>query len=192
MSLIRSAWCLISIPRLCEFTLISTTCPKASRTSASSIKPVSSLREATMPAWMAAPRATTSLTAMELSGFLPLISCSIWPVISMWVEPPTRSTRSTWSQPKPAWRSTCCVVNRATTQVIDQDRALFARQDVVRIEVAGAPRRLERIGEGGRRRFVENIQDVEPGDTAGVLRRLAARVIKVSRHRDDGLADGAD
>ena len=65
-----------------------------------------------MPAWMAAPRATTSLTASELSGSLPLISCSICPVIGMCVEPPTSRMRSTLSQPSPAWRSTCCVVSR--------------------------------------------------------------------------------
>ena len=39
--------------------------------------PSSPARAATMPAWMAAPRATTSLTASELSGALPLSSCSI-------------------------------------------------------------------------------------------------------------------
>ena len=34
---------------------------------------------ATMPAWMAAPRATTSLTASELSGALPVSSCEHLP-----------------------------------------------------------------------------------------------------------------
>ena len=67
---------------------------------------------ATMPACRAAPRATTSLTASELSGGLPVSSCSICRVIGMCVEPPTSSTRSTWSQVRPAWRSTCCVVSR--------------------------------------------------------------------------------
>ena len=52
-----------------------------------------------MPACRAAPRATTSLTASELSGALPLSSRSICPVIGMCVEPPTSSTRSTCSQP---------------------------------------------------------------------------------------------
>ena len=54
---------------------------------------------ARMPACRAAPRATTSLTASDWSGALPLSSCSICRVIGMCVEPPTSSTRSTWSQP---------------------------------------------------------------------------------------------
>ena len=65
-----------------------------------------------MPAWRAAPRATTSLTASELSGSWPLRSCSIAAVIGMCVEPPTSRTRSTSGQPIAAWRSTCCAVSR--------------------------------------------------------------------------------
>ena len=51
-----------------------------------------------MPACRAAPRATTSLTANDWSGGLPLSSWSICRVIGMCVEPPTSRTRSTCSQ----------------------------------------------------------------------------------------------
>ncbi len=67
---------------------------------------------ATMPACRAAPRATTSLTASELSGVLPLTSAIMRPVIGMCVEPPTSKIRSTWSQLRLACFKTCCTVKR--------------------------------------------------------------------------------
>ena len=76
-------------------TLISTTWASMARAAGSSDDSSASLREAMMPAWRAAPRATTSLTANEWSGALPVSSRNICPVIGMCVEPPTRRMRST-------------------------------------------------------------------------------------------------
>src|SRR5205085_7000607 len=70
--------------------------------------------------------------------------------------------------------------------------AFLAGQDVVGGEVAGAARRLERVRQGGGGRLVEDIEDFEAGDTAGVLGGLAARVVEVRRHGDDRLAHRAD
>ncbi len=72
-------FCLTSMPRLWALTLISTTAPSASLAVVERADRSLAVRAATMPAWMAAPRATTSLTASELSGALPLSSRSICP-----------------------------------------------------------------------------------------------------------------
>ena len=47
---------------------------------------------------------------------------------------------------------------------------------------------VEAVGERRRRRLVDDAQHVEAGDLAGVLRRLALRVVEVRGHGDDRLA----
>ena len=48
---------------------------------------------------------------------------------------------------------------------------------------------VEAEGEGGRGRLVDDALDLEAGDLARVLGRLALRVVEIGRHRDDGLGD---
>ena len=74
-SLMRSSLAfLTSMPRLCALTLISTTCSSSALASGSSRWSSWLPWAATMPACRAAPRATTSLTARELSAGLPVSS----------------------------------------------------------------------------------------------------------------------
>ena len=48
---------------------------------------------------------------------------------------------------------------------------------------------VEPVGQRRRGRLVDDPRDLEPGDLAGVLGRLPLAVVKISRHRDHGLAD---
>ena len=48
---------------------------------------------------------------------------------------------------------------------------------------------VEAVGQRRRRRLVDDAQDLEAGDLAGVLGRLALRVVEIRRDRDDGLRD---
>ncbi len=48
---------------------------------------------------------------------------------------------------------------------------------------------VEAIGQRGRGRLVDDAQDVEPGDLAGVLGCLALGVVEISRNGDDRLLD---
>ena len=68
-------------------------------------------------------------------------------------------------------------VERPAAEVEDEDRVL-------------GPFLVEAVRECGRGRLVDDAQDVEPGDLAGVLRRLALRVVEVGRDRDDGIGHG--
>ena len=62
-------------------------------------------------------------------------------------------------------------VERAAAEVEDEDRLVGALL-------------VEAVGERGRGRLVDDAQDVEAGDLAGVLRRLALRVVEVGGHGD--------
>src|SRR5262249_1961947 len=68
-------------------------------------------------------------------------------------------------------------IERAATEVVDRDRL---RRFLL----------VEAIGQRGGRRLVDDAQDLEAGDAAGILGRLALRVIEIGRHRDHGLRDG--
>src|SRR5690606_33062348 len=48
---------------------------------------------------------------------------------------------------------------------------------------------VEPVRQRGRGRLVDDAQDLEAGDLAGVLRRLALGVVEVGRDRHDGLRD---
>ena len=64
-------------------------------------------------------------------------------------------------------------VERAAAEVIDGDRAGFLL--------------VEAVGERRRGRLVDDAQDLEAGDLAGVLGRLTLRVVEIGRNRDDRL-----
>ena len=66
-------------------------------------------------------------------------------------------------------------VERAAAEVVDGDEA-------------GVPL-VEAVGERGRGRLVDDAQDLEPGDAAGVARRGALRVVEVGGHGDDRAID---
>jgi hypothetical protein len=67
-------------------------------------------------------------------------------------------------------------VERATAEVVDRDGLFLALL-------------VEAVGERRGRRLVDDPEDFEAGDLAGVFRRLALRVVEVGRHGDDGLGD---
>ena len=64
-------------------------------------------------------------------------------------------------------------IEGAAAQVIDQDGMVVGLVDAV--------------GQGRRRRFVDDTQDIEARDLAGVFRGLALAVGEVGRHRNDSL-----
>ena len=66
-------------------------------------------------------------------------------------------------------------VERAAAEVVDGDRLVLLL--------------VEAVGQRRRGRLVDDAHDLEAGDLAGVLGRLALRVVEVGRHRDDGLGD---
>ena len=83
-------------PRLCELTLTSLHCGWG----------VSEPRSISIPAYKAAPWATTSSGDSDRSGSLPVTRRSISTTMGMRVAPPTSRTRSIWSQVRPAWFTT--------------------------------------------------------------------------------------
>ncbi len=83
-------------------------------------------------------------------------------------------------------------IEGAAAQVVHEDGTLPLRQQGGRLALPAGLRLLKRVGQGGGGRLVEDVEHVESGDAAGVLGGLAARVVKVGRHRDDGPADGTD
>ncbi len=62
-------------------------------------------------------------------------------------------------------------IERATTEIVDGD--CFIRL------------LIQTVGQGCRRRFVDNAFDIQPGNLAGIFGGLALTVIKVSRHSND-------
>ena len=66
-------------------------------------------------------------------------------------------------------------VERAAAEVVDGDLLVVLL--------------VEAVGQGGRRRLVDDPADLEAGDPAGVLRRLALGVVEVGRDGDDRLGD---
>ncbi len=67
-------------------------------------------------------------------------------------------------------------VERAAAEVEDENRLVGAFL-------------VEPVRECGRGRLVDDAEDVEAGDLAGVLRRLALRVVEVRGHGDDRVGD---
>ncbi len=66
-------------------------------------------------------------------------------------------------------------VEGAAAEVIDRDRLAFLL--------------VQTVGQRGRGRFVDNAQDFQARDLAGVLGGLTLGVVEIGRNRDDGLRD---
>ncbi len=67
-------------------------------------------------------------------------------------------------------------VEGAAAEVIDRDDS--------------GPLFLHAVGERRRGRLVDDAQDFQPGDTAGILGRLALAVVEIGRNGDHRLGDG--
>ena len=78
-------------------------------------------------------------------------------------------------------------VERAAAQIVNDDRAFFL-SEVRASQFALHPG----VGQGRGRRLVDDVDDVQAGDAAGILRRLAAHVVEVVRHGDDRVGDRTD
>ena len=66
-------------------------------------------------------------------------------------------------------------VERAAAEVVNRDGALLAF--------------LQAVRERCRSRFVDDAQDVESGNAAGIFRGLTLRIVEVGGDRDDGVDD---
>ncbi len=66
-------------------------------------------------------------------------------------------------------------VERAAAEVVDRDGLVLLL--------------VEAVGQRRRCRLVDDAQDVEAGNLAGVLRRLSLRVVEVRGHGDDRIGD---
>ena len=78
-------------------------------------------------------------------------------------------------------------VERAAPQVVNEQ---FAR--LVRFALSIQKAFEKAVGDRGGSGLVDDVQDVEPGHVAGVLRGFAAHFVEISRHGDDHLAKVAD
>src|SRR5437667_318965 len=162
------------------------------------------------PAWMAAPTATTSSGFTPLWGSLPKRFFTASTTSGMRVMPPTRMTSFTLSAPTSASFRHCFTgpvddplvevvaaevgvpvgglhLEDALTELQDRDVERAAAEVVHRDDFVLLL--VEAVGERRGRRLVDDPEDLEPGDLAGVLGRLALVVIEVRGHGDDGLDD---
>ena len=73
----------------------------------------------------------------------------------------------------------------AVADVEDRD-VEGAAAEIVDSDLAGLLL-VETVGESCRRRLVDDAQDLEAGDLAGVLGRLALGIVEIGRNGDDGL-----
>src|SRR5437868_5683859 len=152
------------------------------------------------PAWIAAPTATTSSGLTPLCGSLPISSLTFACTAGMRVMPPTRTTWSIFEASRPASDSACfvgptvrsrrsCASSSSFARVSCRSRCFGPSAEVEDEDRLVCTLLVEAVGERGRRRLVDDAQDVQAGDLAGVLRRLALGVVEVGGHRDHRFGD---
>ena len=92
-----------------------------------------------------------------------------------------QNSEAGWSVPHDGY------VERSAPKVINKNGFLFCL-DVRSTELTLAPG----VGQRGRSRFVDDIDDIQASDSTGVLSRFAAHVVKVIRNRDHRIGDRPD
>src|SRR5262249_5298444 len=73
-------------------------------------------------------------------------------------------------------------VESSAAKIVDEHRAFFVWQNSVRGQIGGSVGRLKGISQRRGGRLVDDIDHFQTGDSSGILRRLAARIVKVGRN----------
>src|SRR5262249_28055070 len=82
-------------------------------------------------------------------------------------------------------------VESSAAKIVDEHRAFFVWQNSVRGQIGGSVGRLKGISQRRGGRLVDDIDHFQTGDSSGILRRLAARIVKVGRNGDDSPVERA-
>src|SRR2546428_458766 len=117
------------------------------------------------PPWMAAPTATTSSGFTPLCGSLPKYSFTICWIFGTRVVREMRVAVGRLDLDDPLAHVENRDIERAAAEIVDGDRFVLLL--------------VEPVGERGRGRLVDDAEDVQPRDLAGVFRGLPLCVVEV-------------